>query len=174
MSDVTISREDLEALVANARRTLGAEHPLVRRGAMSLHPSAAPVLDLTPMLAEASNLDAAFAEFWSHYPRKAAKIAAAKKFRIVVQSGQATAEELIEGAKRWAAWTAEKATEPEFIRLPTTWLNQGSWADGPDAVPSGRQGRVQQNRQAIVSAASSPAPSFAERMAAASQRALGS
>lgn len=172
MSDVTIPREDLEALVANARRTLGAEHPLVRRGAMRLHPANAPVLDLTPMLAEATNLDAAFDEFWSHYPRKAAKLAARPAFHRAAKL--VGPEVLIEGAKRWAAWTAEKGTPSSFIRLPTTWLNQGSWEDGPEAVPDGRRGRVQDNREALVAQAAQRHPSFAERMAAANQRALGS
>ena len=68
----------------------------------------------------------AFAAFWSAYPRKSGKAEALKKFTAIVNSGQATAEQLIAAAKARVGITS---TDQKFIPLPATWLNKQRWSD---------------------------------------------
>lgn len=77
-----------------------------------------------------------FDEWWETYPRRDGKIAARKAFDRVLKSRQATVEELIAGAQRYAA--ARAGQDPKFTKVPTTWLNGGHWADEP-ARPGGFQ-----------------------------------
>ncbi|MGE8127863.1 helix-turn-helix domain-containing protein [Methylobacterium sp. NPDC080182] len=74
-----------------------------------------------------------FDEWWETYPRRDGKIAARKAFDRVLKNRQATVEELIAGAQRYA--TARAGQDPKFTKVPTTWLNGGHWADEP-APPS--------------------------------------
>lgn len=64
-----------------------------------------------------------FAEFWSLYPRRVAKIAAEKAWNKA--NGDEIAEEIIAGLKKQLpAWT-----DPKFIPHPASWLNAGRWSD---------------------------------------------
>ncbi len=78
-------------------------------------------------------LEGEFAEFYSAYPRKADRRKAERAYR--------TARKLAPHAVLLAAaraYAAEKAgTDAQFIKLPSSWLNAGSWenAKPPDAVP---------------------------------------
>ena len=68
-----------------------------------------------------------FSEFWDVYPRRVAKAAAMKAYRKALE--QTPADEILDGARRYAA---ERAGESdEFTAHPSTWLNQGRWADAP-------------------------------------------
>ena len=73
-------------------------------------------------------LERLFDLFWEAYPRKVGKIATRKAFAKAVESVDGKA--LIK-----AAW--EYANDPylpalqQFIPYPATWLNRGSWEDGP-------------------------------------------
>ncbi|MBY0797852.1 hypothetical protein [Corynebacterium parakroppenstedtii] len=75
-----------------------------------------------------------FTEFWKTYPRKVGKDRARKAFASACR--RATAEEIIEGAKRLAA--DPNLPDKQFIPHPTTWLNGGGWDDEPlpDRTPS--------------------------------------
>lgn len=78
----------------------------------------------------------AFERFWSAYPRRVAKRGAQEKFIRIVQRGEATAEQLIAGAERFAAQMRREDRPLEKVAHPTTWLNQGRWEDefgGPGA-----------------------------------------
>lgn len=67
-----------------------------------------------------------FTEFWSAYPRKAAKPDALKAYAKALKN--ATSEEILEGARRYAQ---DPNREAEYTAYPATWLNRGSWGDDP-------------------------------------------
>lgn len=81
-----------------------------------------------------------FEAWWRAYPRKVGRDAARKAFAAALRRGATGAELLIALARqRWPA-------EGRFIPHPTTWLNQGRWADDPAAAAppdriTGRRGR---------------------------------
>lgn len=74
-----------------------------------------------------AELEEAFNEFWTTYPRKVEKIAARKAFlKQAREHGTAT---LLEGARR----LAEDPNLPakQFIPYPASWLNAGGWTNEP-------------------------------------------
>jgi hypothetical protein len=74
--------------------------------------------------------DADFEMFWAIYPRKEVKLEAERKF--AARKLEVGADALIEGARRYAA--SRVGQDPKFTAMPTTWLNQGRWADGAPAT----------------------------------------
>lgn len=72
-----------------------------------------------------------FDEWWRAYPRRDGKIAARKAFDRVRKQNLATDDELVAGAQRYAE--ARAGQDPQFTKMPTTWLNGGHWAD--EAAP---------------------------------------
>jgi hypothetical protein len=73
-----------------------------------------------------------FEEFWRVFPRKVGKGAARKCWRNALK--RATAEEIIAGAKRYAALKLDL----EFTKHPGPWLNADRWLDeGPKAPEVG-------------------------------------
>jgi hypothetical protein len=70
-----------------------------------------------------------FESFWEVYPRKVGKGAARKAHRNALK--RASAEEILAGAKRFAA----SRPDPEFTKHPSTWLNADCWLDEPDRKP---------------------------------------
>ena len=77
-----------------------------------------------------AEIDDAFNEWWAHYPRKVARLAAKKAYLAIVtgkhrdREAHATAQQLL------AAVQAFKFPRDEdFIKHPATWLNDGSWDD---------------------------------------------
>lgn len=87
-----------------------------------------------PSVTQAGNVfePGAFLLFWAQYPHKVGKDAAKRSFDIVKRSGRVSLAELLEGLARY------KATKPvtrEWCH-PTTWLNQGRWADQPAPEPT--------------------------------------
>lgn len=75
-----------------------------------------------------------FAErFWQQYPRKVARKAATKALTAVRDRNEVSFEELMAAVARYGA--AE--LEPQYICHPTTWLNQGRWADEAPAERNG-------------------------------------
>lgn len=69
-----------------------------------------------------------FCKFWEAYPRKQAKKGAEKKFAAAVKSG-VDPSQIIAGAEAYAAHCLRERTEAQFVKLPTTWLNNGCWED---------------------------------------------
>lgn len=66
-----------------------------------------------------------FNEFYKHaYPRKMEPLKARRAFEKAVKNG-ADPREIIEGARRFAAATADKGKT--YIPYPASWLNAGGW-----------------------------------------------
>lgn len=66
-----------------------------------------------------------FAEFWAIYPRREGKRKAAQAFRAALK--RADLQAILEGAKRYA----DVPREPQYVAMPTTWLNADRWDDEP-------------------------------------------
>jgi hypothetical protein len=82
----------------------------------------------TPDLAKAKSLkppteNPLFEEFWGVYPRKVEKGVARKAWKNALK--RATPEEIIAGAKRYAALKLDL----EFTKHPGPWLNADRWLD---------------------------------------------
>ena len=98
--------------------------------------------------------EAAFDAFWRAYPKKVGKPIAKAKFDAITNGGlrtrtldkdsgsyveielHATAEELIEGAKRYDARNRKQGAgnygyidDGKYLMHPSSWLNRGSWQD---------------------------------------------
>ncbi|WP_345820468.1 hypothetical protein ABC766_00220 [Methylobacterium fujisawaense] len=72
----------------------------------------------------------AFAIWWQIQPNKVGKDAAERAFNRVRKSGRVTFSELVDGLK---SYIATKPPTRDWCH-PTTWLNQGRWADEPAPV----------------------------------------
>lgn len=85
----------------------------------------------TPSAADAAG--ESFQAFWSRYPRKVGKQAAAKAFTKALR--HTDADTIVAGlAAAVAGWTA-CGTESRFIPHPSTWLNEGRWDDQDQLLP---------------------------------------
>jgi len=71
-----------------------------------------------------------FEEFWSAYPRKEARGAAAKAWDRAVE--MTAPETLIAAAKAYAV--KREGQDAKFTRLPATWLAQECWLDDAPAI----------------------------------------
>lgn len=87
-----------------------------------------------------------FETFWSAFPagRKRGKGKALEAFKRIVSGThrstlKASTEDLIAGARRYAA----TRPDPEYVPMPTTWLNEGRWLDdgGSEAPMVGPNGK---------------------------------
>ncbi len=65
-----------------------------------------------------------FETFWQHYPRHEAKQTALKCWNARINQGESP-DDMITGAKNYAASCKAKETEPKYIKLPATFI-------GPD------------------------------------------
>jgi hypothetical protein len=80
---------------------------------------------------QAVTLEAAFETFWVAFPdgRKRGKGGTADLFAQIAagkhRKRRATAQELVDGARRYAA----SHPDPKYVPMPETWLNGGRWAD---------------------------------------------
>lgn len=70
---------------------------------------------------------AAFDQFWTIYPKRVGKLAAAKAWDKALK--QATADQIIDGARRYAVERQDE--NPQYTKHPSTWLNGGHWMDDP-------------------------------------------
>jgi hypothetical protein len=70
-----------------------------------------------------------FENWWSEYPRKVSKLDAEKCFSKILSDKKATIAELMEGVKRYSWHCRCEKTEAQYIKHPSTWLNQGCWCD---------------------------------------------
>ena len=89
-----------------------------------------------------------FAEWWALYPRKVGKIAARKKYAMVLRDELATVDELEAGLARYVRyWGAMAHQRPgwDYIPHPSTWLHQGRWEDEVQ-VPRDTRTRGQRDR----------------------------
>jgi uncharacterized protein YdaU (DUF1376 family) len=69
-----------------------------------------------------------FESWWSEYPRKVGKKAAAEKYAAAVKNGT-TPEKLIGSLRAYIAYLDSEGTETQFMVHPATWLQQGRWDD---------------------------------------------
>lgn len=74
----------------------------------------------------------AFDLWWERQPNKVGKDAARAAFDRIRKGGRATFAELMDGLLRYVA---NKPPHRDFCH-PTTWLNQGRWADEPAPPPT--------------------------------------
>lgn len=74
-----------------------------------------------------SSIDDEFPEFWKLYPRKIGKDGALISYRRARK--KAKQEDILAGLHRYLLICGK---EKHFIAHPTTWLNQGRWADETD------------------------------------------
>lgn len=91
-------------------------------------------------------VDDDFDAFWDVYPRKEKKLAAKDAYLKVIQGNKRKKRPptdpatVIAGARRYAG---RCGTNPQYIAMPTTWLNDGRWEDQPadpqPAVANGYQ-----------------------------------
>lgn len=94
-------------------------------------PDPEPLLRLTPP-EHAERVRDPFDQFWDLYPRSRRKTDRPKARQIFRnlcagkhrQIGKTRAEDIIEGCRRWAA----SQPDPEYVPLPTTWLNGERWS----------------------------------------------
>ena len=70
-----------------------------------------------------------FDDFWTLYPLKKGKAAAQRKWATLTRTTPASA--ILEGLRFQLPTLAQR--DPQFIPHPTTWLNQGRWADEVEA-----------------------------------------
>jgi hypothetical protein len=82
---------------------------------------------------EAKKDSDSFAEFWSLYPRRVAKLAAQRAFAAALKRG-ASAAALIAGAQRYASERAGQ--DSKFTAHPSSWLNAGRYDDEPGGPPT--------------------------------------
>lgn len=75
-----------------------------------------------------------FEEWYAKYPRREARGAAERAYRTARKSVDASV--LIAGAEK--AKQKYAGSDPKFVPLPATWLNQKRWLDEP-AAPAGGQ-----------------------------------
>jgi len=68
-----------------------------------------------------------FDEFWEIYPKKQDKAKAKEKF--ITKAKQTDPELILIGAKNFTDWCLRNEKEPQYIPMPTTWLNGERWND---------------------------------------------
>ena len=90
-------------------------------------------------------LDLAFDQFWSVYPKKVGKADARKAFEKVEIPVDALIT-AVQKQKESAQWTKDGG---QFVPNPATWLNQGRWEDelpaaGDTDIPKGASGKLGQ------------------------------
>jgi Helix-turn-helix domain len=75
-----------------------------------------------------------FMSWWLQYPRKVAINDARRAYHRVVESGQATAADLMRGAMRYAA--ERDGQDQKYTKSPANWLRGGCWRDEPASASS--------------------------------------
>jgi uncharacterized protein YdaU (DUF1376 family) len=76
----------------------------------------------------ADESDKAFAEFWTHYPRKIGKAAASKAFAKAAKKHKT--DDILFGLSQQV--DTMKSKEQQFIPHAATWLNAERWTDEPE------------------------------------------
>ena len=76
-------------------------------------------------------IESEFDAWYKAYPLHKARRKAQSTYERVIAKRQATHQQLLDGAKRYA--NEQRGKDPRFTKHPTTWLNGGCWTDEPDA-----------------------------------------
>lgn len=133
-----------------AATTVGTEGPEASCARAFPKPKPKPLSEVknphTPPMGGPDPLDQAFEDFWRAFPagRKQAKPDARSAFRKIVTGRhrkglKAKAETIIAAAAAYAA----TSPDPDFVPMPSTWLNSGRWEDdlAPASAPSPVNGK---------------------------------
>lgn len=80
----------------------------------------------------------AFDEFWAAYPRRVGKGAARKAWAKATK--KAAPEEIIAGARRYAADPRRQSADIRYTAHPSTWLNAERWTDEIEPAPTAPAG----------------------------------
>ena len=83
----------------------------------------------TPSGARVHGFPPGFEEFWSAYPKKVGKDAAAKAF-AKRRPGQETLRAMLDAIEAQRQSEQWRKNAGQFIPNPATWLNEGRWQDG--------------------------------------------
>lgn len=121
--------------VAELVRPRVADHvlPQVADIPLSVNPLDNPLKESIHTGSPAIEVISAFESFWQQYPRRVGKLKAEQIYNKIIESKQASAEDLLAGAGRYAA---ERAGEkPKFTKHPSTWLNGRHWMDESQPAP---------------------------------------
>lgn len=81
-----------------------------------------------------NNYNDDFLLFYSAYPKKTNKRAAERKFLQCVGRG-VRVDEILRGAKNYAAWCKSEKQPARYIQAPDVWLNKGRWEDELEVTP---------------------------------------
>jgi hypothetical protein len=87
----------------------------------------------------AADVQSAFEEWWTQYPKRVAKGAARTAYERIIKKKVATVEQLKQGAMRYGASVANH--DPKFVKHPATWLRGECWLDEPDKQPASSDAR---------------------------------
>jgi hypothetical protein len=68
-----------------------------------------------------------FSDFYGVYPKRKDRISAERAWNKAIKSGADPAE-IVAAAKRYAD---DIGRDPQYTKLPATWLNAGAWMDDP-------------------------------------------
>lgn len=99
-----------------------------------------------------STVDEQFEEFWAIAIRKVAKGGAKKSFKTALKSVDfSTLMTRWEAANKKFAKQAEESGTKEFIKHPTTWLNQNCWED-EDLIQRAEQASLEKHGSASAQA----------------------
>ena len=77
-----------------------------------------------------NDIDALFDKFYTAYPLKKSRQAAAKSFAKVIKT--TPFDEIMAGLESYKEEISKKGTTAEYIKHPSTWLNNACWQDEYD------------------------------------------
>ncbi len=92
--------------------------------------------------------DSGFNEWYDSYPRKIGKKAAEKAFNSAIKSG-VTIEQLTQGVAAYNQEIKDAGTSTQYIKHPSTWLNQGCYDDDHAQIVHGNAGRDNKKPRSI-------------------------
>lgn len=97
--------------------------------------------------------DAGFDEFYAAYPRHEDRTDALKAYRAALKRPGVTHAVLMQGVAWYRADLERNPRETQFIKLPATWLNKGSYGNKPsEAANHGQRGESGNRRHGGLSA----------------------
>ena len=99
---------------------------------------------IPPTIVEVSG----FNEWYDSYPRKIGKKAAEKAFNSAIKSG-VTIEQLTQGVAAYNQEIKDAGTSTQFIKHPSTWLNQGCYDDDHAQIVHDNTGRDNKKPRSI-------------------------
>lgn len=78
-----------------------------------------------------------FDDFWAAYPKRMGRMEA--KVAWEVATFEASPDEIIDGAKRYATYCKQHEMEHKFISMPAKWLSSQRWTDEYPGPPKPKE-----------------------------------